>query len=880
MNTGGTYDLGFAKVKYTIAFHSSSLPDGSYGGMPNGFIITAPDGRKIYFAGDTALFGDMRLYGDEGLEVAILPIGDHYTMGVNDSIRATKLLTPRVVVPMHYNTFPPIAQDSAAWAERISTETQAKPKPSRCNGNLTPQPSLHEERGSHRAFIAPVLILALFVMLVINHAAALPLFEASDEAPHFLYAHRLAETGQLPVIPTRDELDAAAAQGDVIGQWAIESHQPPLYYALGAVLIAPTTTRADLPAYLVSNDVIFTWGIAEGNPNVWLHPVHDTGGDTARAVWMVRVLSLVLGCGTLMLLYQTVILASDSRAAALTAMFAAASLPMFVVVSGSVTNDALIIFLSTAGAWWSLRVVRFGLRRFDPLLIGIILSAAVLTKITGLSLFGLVFVALIGAIRGGKITLRAALVTAMTAGLLTVMLSGWWYLRNLTLYGDPLATAATAELWGRQFGTAGESGGWAEIARIYNSFWLMIGHLHAPVWADIGFYGVTLALVGTAVAGWITPRRVNYGSAILVLPIAAALPIGLLLVGTKDVDISYGRLLFPGLIGFIALLVMGWRRLIGRFAPLFVLPLTFTALLMPSMLTAPAYPVLMPVDGLPASVVPLNVMSSGVRLDGYAMLDKTVSPDQSARAVVYFTPQSTTPTVFAVSLTEGTIRLGGLTRYAGMATGGMLRVGQMYRAVVSVRVDTPSANPAPHLTQFQIALFDAPESPALALTTPDGATVEVLTLDGAVYLDLAYQPPTPQTGYNATFGDVVRLDGYTLQGELTAGQTVGMVLDWRVIGVPPPDISATVQLLDAAGNLIAQYDDPSQGYPSRAWVTETALITRHTLTLPPDLPAGEYTLAVGWYRLDETFTRLPAAAPDITNQLAILRRVTITGYND
>lgn len=127
LNTGGTFDLGFAKVKLTIAFHSSSLPDGGYGGMPNGLLITAKDGRKIYFAGDTALFGDMRLYGDEGIEAALLPIGDHYTMGVEDSIRAIKLLTPKRAVPMHYNTFPRIAQDGAAWAERVSTETQAVP---------------------------------------------------------------------------------------------------------------------------------------------------------------------------------------------------------------------------------------------------------------------------------------------------------------------------------------------------------------------------------------------------------------------------------------------------------------------------------------------------------------------------------------------------------------------------------------------------------------------------------------------------------------------------------------------------------------------------------------------------------------------------------
>lgn len=127
MNTGGSFDAGFVRVKYTIAFHSSTMPDGSAGGFPQGFILTARDGRKVYFAGDTALFGDMRLYGDEGLALAIIPIGDHYTMGIDDSVRATNFLHPKFVAPMHYNTFPAIKQDGAAWALRISSETQASP---------------------------------------------------------------------------------------------------------------------------------------------------------------------------------------------------------------------------------------------------------------------------------------------------------------------------------------------------------------------------------------------------------------------------------------------------------------------------------------------------------------------------------------------------------------------------------------------------------------------------------------------------------------------------------------------------------------------------------------------------------------------------------
>lgn len=125
-NTGGSADYGFMDVKLTLAFHSSSLPDGSYGGMPNGFLITAA-GYRLYFAGDTALFGDMGLIGDEGIDVAFLPIGDYFTMGIDDAVKAVKLLRPRVVLPMHYNTFPPIQQNVSQWANRVSSETDAQP---------------------------------------------------------------------------------------------------------------------------------------------------------------------------------------------------------------------------------------------------------------------------------------------------------------------------------------------------------------------------------------------------------------------------------------------------------------------------------------------------------------------------------------------------------------------------------------------------------------------------------------------------------------------------------------------------------------------------------------------------------------------------------
>lgn len=124
---GGFHHPPFGYLKLTLALHGSALPDGGYGGNPAGFLLTTPDGKKIYMAGDTGLFGDMQLIGDEGIDLAVIPpIGDNYTMGPDDALRAVKLLRPKQVVPIHYNTWPLIEQDPHAWKTRVEAETSSK----------------------------------------------------------------------------------------------------------------------------------------------------------------------------------------------------------------------------------------------------------------------------------------------------------------------------------------------------------------------------------------------------------------------------------------------------------------------------------------------------------------------------------------------------------------------------------------------------------------------------------------------------------------------------------------------------------------------------------------------------------------------------------
>ncbi len=124
MHIGGSHEFDFGKVKFTQAFHGSSYIDEetktiTYTGMPAGILFTA-EGKTIYHAGDTGLFSDMQLIGSRNdITVAFLPIGDNFTMGPEDAAVAAEWLKAKIVVPIHYNTFPPIQQDPEKFVSML-----------------------------------------------------------------------------------------------------------------------------------------------------------------------------------------------------------------------------------------------------------------------------------------------------------------------------------------------------------------------------------------------------------------------------------------------------------------------------------------------------------------------------------------------------------------------------------------------------------------------------------------------------------------------------------------------------------------------------------------------------------------------------------------
>jgi len=124
MHIGGSHNFEFGKVKFTIAHHGSLTPDNQYAGEASGVLLTI-NGKTIYHTGDTGLFYDMKLIGEMNpVDYMLLPIGDNFTMGINDAVKAVELTNPKTAIPMHYNTFPVIASDPQKFKQLVEAKSK------------------------------------------------------------------------------------------------------------------------------------------------------------------------------------------------------------------------------------------------------------------------------------------------------------------------------------------------------------------------------------------------------------------------------------------------------------------------------------------------------------------------------------------------------------------------------------------------------------------------------------------------------------------------------------------------------------------------------------------------------------------------------------
>lgn len=703
------------------------------------------------------------------------------------------------------------------------------------------------------------IIIIGFVAIALLYVRAVPIFENSDEAEHTLHAHTILETGQLPVIQSREEM---AQKSDPVQRWNNQSHHAPLYY-LAAAGLTSWTQRDDIRDYLRANELIFLRNTVENNPNKWLQLPGTPAGDTHLAVYTLRLLSIVIGAGTLLLIHHAAAYIFDERLFQLSVTAFVAFLPTFIVVNSSVSNDAPVIFLYTAGILWALRVLdqeRITLR--DALLMGGIMGGIALTKLTGLSLMGIVVLTLFVGIWRGYWTLRQALRHFMMITLVLALLAGWWYLRNFQLYGDFLALDATASIWGREAAFTADIL-LDNLARIWRSFWLLIGYLHNPVLAPPPFYSYAGLIVSAGGLGIIrhilTSKRGKGRDTLMILLAACALVTFMLLWGTRSVDISYGRLLLPAIIGFAGLMMLGWRALVGRFASLLSLPLLALALYTPLAIVPRVYPSLEIAPTIPASAIPVAWQADALEI---VALDMTapdvVRPNAIITLDLYVRGNHPDNPALLVTVADSlrAVRLGHVEIYPGRAPTDGLDENTLYRVPVRVPLDQlPEAVAMPRLTTVLVEFVNLEDDRAILFDSGES----LLEVFGATFYDERYQAQEPGTNVDVRFGDVITLSGYSVPQTAQAGETLALQFNWLPAQAITEDWILSLQLFNETGERVAQSDGMPYWYPTSAWVEGVPFSDARQIALPDDLPAGDYRLQVAWYqqRDDGTFQRLP-----------------------
>lgn len=488
------------------------------------------------------------------------------------------------------------------------------------------------------------VVLGGYVALALAYNLAQPPFEPSDEQYQFGYVRYLVERAALPV----------ARPGELSGY-----HHPPLFFALAVPLSWPLPA-ADLPEYegRINPYARFRhWEPSLDNKNLYLHGPWDAWPyhDTALAVHVTRLASLAMGLITVALTYQLGRAVFD-EATALAAMALVAFMPMFTSLSGALQNDmgaaaagAVILWL---GAHWT--QTGFTLRR--AALLGGLGGLAALMKLTAAFLLppATVLIAVWGWRAEG---LRRAALLLLVFGLGAALASGWWFARNLALYGDPTAVRINLENFGGQTSLWEGLALWPEmLPYAWTTFWGRIGHggIVLPEWMYQALSGICLiAFVGLARYAWRVERVQRWPLAWLALAGLACF-FGLLLYITLSPTGANGRYAYPALPGYMSLLAVGllsllppaWRQRAAWALSGAMFSFSLSVLLV---FVWPAYAPPPALAQLPAEAAPLEAnLGDTARLRGYHVSAAQSRSGERIYLTLYWEPLSRTDRPYSV----------------------------------------------------------------------------------------------------------------------------------------------------------------------------------------------------------------------------------------
>lgn len=464
-----------------------------------------------------------------------------------------------------------------------------------------------------------IFLIAAFCLSGIVYSTTTPLFEAPDEQWHFAFVQHVAQGQGLPEqsLP----LQHLARQ---------EGSQPPLYYLAAAALTFWIDT-SDFPNILWENphygyDVP---GIVNDNKNLFIHtteqgfPYHNT----PLAMHLARLLSLAMGGLAVYFTYRiTRLLLPTNEPAALAAASVVAFTPQFLYISSAVSNDSTIVALSAVALFLLVRAFRVSLTLRDALLLGIVCGLSALAKVSGLAMLPLAMLVLAYVNRH---RVRQLVLAEIVLLLGATVVAGWWYVRNLQLYGELTGTTRMLEIFGARVNPLSLEAWRAQLYEVFETFWIGFGwgNIRAP---EFVYTLVALAIVCGILGLVLGARRVRNQirsaaqshASLLVLGAWAAIVFVALLRWMMQTQAPHGRLFFPALPAVAPLLVFGWLQLTplrARTYLLRIVPLGLGAfaLAAPFLYLVPAYAPPQMLDASDIAAIPARV---DIRYDDKLML--------------------------------------------------------------------------------------------------------------------------------------------------------------------------------------------------------------------------------------------------------------------
>ena len=693
-----------------------------------------------------------------------------------------------------------------------------------------------------------------------------PHFEASDSDEHVGVIKWIAETGMLPV---------QSAQHDHLH--AQEASQPPLYYLLMALVWSAMDT-SDFADFFQINPLVYM-GHPErlGNRSLafYRQPYPPDLQGASLALYVIRLLTLGLATISVAAMFQSARTALPGHPGfAVLATALTAFNPMFLFISVSVSNDVLVTTFASLACWLALLTLRLGFDSRRSVILGMLVGLAALSKLSGLALAPVV--ALAGAWllwRTGDRRGFVILIGSIT--LAPLLLTSWWFLRNLALYGELFGTATMLENFGgRNIPLAQLLLEEFEGLRI--SYWGLFGsfsifthrihYLLMDALSLLGFLGLFVFLA---------KNRRNRLMLSIVGFLASYLALGgvTLIWWALQTTGSTGRLLFPYSIAIGILLALGIRALRVP-AALIVLPMFAFSIAAPFAYIMPQYDHPPPVKRLPDSAVETTIRWDDIKLVGYeAPAEARWSPGDDIPLTLYWQPLKATDELQALFISLIDADGAALATIDSFPGWGTLPTTWWQRAVIykdDYILQIPEEAQGISNVRLHIGWYPFPGGANIQPALGSGEPADAFTIPIGAFVNPDSQQ-TLEAGAikgGAVFGEAIRLDAWRFSdGHI-------LELEWRLTREIAGDLRVFAIVLkdryqpDQPFEIVAQADKTPPALLDFLKPGET-FVTRHRFEQPPGSPA-EYSVYIGWY--DESLSqRLGAPYPQNMLELPALR---------